>query len=116
MVSFFAKPQMLKTSAGVSPSQPPSLVVDAYLDPGDGLLRLHHPGGLGWLALAHQLGGAEVAGAEENSLYQNFGVSDGTCGQIRALGLQIVSDSQHTQSEQGPRRTVGLRGGLPSTC
>ena len=43
-----------------------------YLDPGDSLLRLHHPGGLGGLALAHELGGPQVSRTEQNSLYQNF--------------------------------------------
>ncbi len=45
-----------------------------HLDPGDGLLGLHHPRGLGGLALAHQLGGAQVAGAKQDTLYQNLRV------------------------------------------
>ena len=56
------------------------IFVFAHLYPGDRLLGLHHPGGLGGLALAHQLGGAKVAGAEEDAFYQNFGISDGTWG------------------------------------
>ena len=65
------------------PSPALYLVCNVYLDPGHGLLRLHHPGGLGGLALAHQLGGAQVASSEENTFYQDFGVSDGTWGEGR---------------------------------
>ena len=53
-------------------------VCNGYLDPGDSLLRLHHPGGLGRLALAHQLGGPEIASSEEDTFYQNFGISHRT--------------------------------------
>ena len=54
----------------------------AHLYPGDGLLGLHHPRGLGGLALAHQLGAAQVARAEEDALNQNFGIGDGSCNQM----------------------------------
>ena len=50
-----------------------------YLDPGDGLLCLHHPGGLGRLTLADQLGGAQVAGPEQHTLYQNLRVCHRAC-------------------------------------
>ena len=50
---------------------------ECHLDPGDRLLGLHHPGGLGGLSLAHQLGAAQVPGPEQHSLDQDFGVGDG---------------------------------------
>ena len=69
-----------------------------YLDPGDRLLGLHHPGGLGGLALAHQLGGAKVAGTEENSFYQNFGISDGTWRREKKVRMLPVSSEENTLS------------------
>ena len=54
------------------------IFVFAHLYPGDRLLGLHHPGGLGGLALAHQLGAAQVARPEQHALDQNFGVGNRT--------------------------------------
>ena len=60
------------------PTRNKIVYAECHLDPGDRLLGLHHPGGLGGLALAHQLGGAKVPGSEEDAFYQHFRVSDGT--------------------------------------
>ena len=74
------------------------VLLKVYLDPGDRLLCLHHPGGLGGLALAHQLGGAKVAGTEENSFYQNFGIRDGTWGGRNKVRMLPVSSEENTLS------------------
>lgn len=47
-----------------------------YLDPGNGLLGLHHSGRLGRLTLADKLSGSKVSGPKQHALNENFGFQE----------------------------------------
>jgi hypothetical protein len=59
--------------------RPAASAANTHLDPGHGLLSLHHARRLGGLTLAHQLRGAEVARAEENAFDEHCGVAQQVC-------------------------------------